>query len=99
MTNNQIKSNLVEVLRSCDAVRDNPAWFEAIMLAYSKLPSNDYVLNRNTVTWNETPTSSAIYNYGGRGGSDVFDYIGGRGGSDVVDYIGGLGGSDVADYI
>lgn len=78
MTNDQIKSNLVEVLRSCDAVRDNPAWFEAIMLAYSKLPSNDYVLNRNTVTWNETPTSSTNYNYGGRGG---------LGGSDVVDYI------------
>ena len=77
MTNDQIKSNLVEVLRSCDAVRDNPAWFEAIMLAYSKLPSNDYVLNRNTVTWNETPTSSTNYNYGGRGGSDVVEYIGG----------------------
>lgn len=78
MTNDQIKSNLVEVLRSCDAVRGNPAWFEAIMLAYSKLPSNDYVLNRNTVTWNETPSSSTTYEYGGRGG---------RGGSDVVEYI------------
>lgn len=70
MTNDQIKSNLVEILRSCDAVRDNPAWFEAIMLAYSKMPSNDYVLNRETVTWNHTPNISTICEYGGRGGSD-----------------------------
>lgn len=74
MTNDQIKSNLVEVLRSCDAVRDNPAWFEAIMLAYSKLPSNDYVLNRNTATWNNMPSVSPTYEYGGRGGVDVVAY-------------------------
>lgn len=77
MTNDQIKSNLVEVLRSCDAVRDNPAWFEAIMLAYSKLPSNDYTLNRDTVSWSHTPTDSTIYGYGGRGGSDVVGYVSG----------------------
>lgn len=79
MTNDQIKSNLVEVLRSCDAVRDNPAWFEAIMLAYSKLPSNDYTLNGGTVTWSRTPSISTTYEYGGRGGSDVVEYISGSG--------------------
>ena len=78
MTNDQIKSNLVEVLRSCDAVRDNPAWFEAIMLAYSKLPSSDYVLNRSIVTQSGTPSDSTNCWYGGRGGSDVVEYV--RGG-------------------
>ena len=79
MTNDQIKSNLIEVLRSCDAVRDNAAWFEAIMLAYSKLPSSDYVLNRNTDTWGVAPSISTIPEYGGRGGSDVVEYISGSG--------------------
>lgn len=44
MTNDQIKYNLMEILRSCDAVRDNPDWFEAIMLVYSEWPSNNYAL-------------------------------------------------------
>ena len=77
MTNDQIKSNLVEILRSCDAVRDNPAWFEAIMLTYSKLPSNDYVLNRSTPAWNVAPSISTIPKYGGRGGSDIVEYVSG----------------------
>lgn len=44
MTNDQIKSIFMEILRSCDAVRDNPDWFKAIMLVYSELPSNNYAL-------------------------------------------------------
>lgn len=74
MTNDQIKSNLIEVLRSCDAVRDNPAWFEAIMLAYSKMPSNDYVLNRDTITWTNPPSTSTTCEHGVRkGGCDIRD--------------------------
>ena len=82
MTNDQIKSNLVEILRSCDAVRDNPAWFEAIMLAYSKMPSNDYVLNRDTITWTNPPKASTTYEYGGRGGGPDAILYPGKGGGD-----------------
>lgn len=78
MTNDQIKGNLVEILRSCDAIRDNPAWFEAIMLAYSKLPSGDCVFNRSTATWGVAPSISTIPEYGGRGGSDVVEYVSGN---------------------